>query len=398
MKAKEARVWLGFPPNTAGSARYALWRSEIGGFMQMHEIQNKKQAGATKWQTLKNFAIGHRLTRGYEQAYNGQDGVAKKLQEALETLLFDIRQKEAVKRKRSDAEEAALAIAASSSRAVVPSSSLQPARGFLPAQAQAQAQAPAQDQTQALAQALSVLVSALPPPQPTPRFSRGVLVSRIDPDTAGADPAMIPVLQRPWEGKGVICYMGMVHEGTIAHLISLGLRNVSTSPVRKVRDLIGSLRDPIFDDMGEISRPPMAVPLTTDDDVEAWLNESKAFPLRLMVLLERLPPDGVRLAPQSPPPPGWTHIDNQAFETVEEPTIESSDEEGPITRTKRRPGTRAAYQKRIERLRDRRARLQRHIEGLRMRQRERFPLPVENNRVAPEGDDEIREKEEEEEE
>ena len=239
--------------------------------MQMHEIQNKKQAGATKWQTLKNFAIGHRLIRGYEQAYNGQDGVAKKLQEALETLLFDIRQKEAVKRKRSNAEEAALAIAASFSKAVVPSSSLQPARGFLPAQAQAQAQAqaPAQDQTQALAQDLSVLVSALSPPQPTPCFSRGVLVSRIDPDTASADPAMIPVLQRRWEGRRVICYMGMVHESTIAHLMSLGLRNVSTSPVSWVRDLIGSLQDPFFDNMGEISRPPMAVPLTTDDDVEA---------------------------------------------------------------------------------------------------------------------------------
>src|SRR5947209_6656979 len=103
MKAKTARVWLGFPPNDIGSARYSLWRTEVGGYMQRHNICNKKQAGTAKWQALKDFAIRHRLTRGYQQAYSGEDSVARGVQTALKVLLFDIRQKEALKRKRSDA-------------------------------------------------------------------------------------------------------------------------------------------------------------------------------------------------------------------------------------------------------------------------------------------------------
>ena len=64
----------------------------------MHDIQNSTQAGTAKWQMVKDFAIGHRLTRGYEQAYNRVDEVGRSLQEALRVLLKDIRQKEALKR------------------------------------------------------------------------------------------------------------------------------------------------------------------------------------------------------------------------------------------------------------------------------------------------------------
>src|SRR5205085_1169820 len=79
MKTCQARVWLGFPrqkgdKTRSGNSRYTLWRSEIAGFMQMHDIQNSTQAGTAKWQMVKDFAIGHRLTRGYEQAYHGSPG------------------------------------------------------------------------------------------------------------------------------------------------------------------------------------------------------------------------------------------------------------------------------------------------------------------------------------
>src|SRR5437588_11921001 len=95
IKAKTARVWLGFPPNDTKSARYSLWRTEVGGYMQTHDIRNKKQAGTAKWQALKDFAIGHRLTRDYQQAYSGENSVARGPQTALKVLLFGSRPEEA---------------------------------------------------------------------------------------------------------------------------------------------------------------------------------------------------------------------------------------------------------------------------------------------------------------
>ena len=363
MKARTARVWLGVPPNDTGNARYSLWRTEVGGFMQTNDIRNKMQAGAAKWQMLKDYAIGHRLTRGYQQAYSGKDSVARDLQRALDVLLFDIRQKEALKRKRSDAEEAAFRVAVGPSQALILASSSQPAQNPSPP-----------------LPAMSVLAPgpALPPPQPTYRFSRGVLVSRIDPDELSEECATTPILDRPWEGNQVLCYMGMVNlnEGSIAHLISLALRRLPRTPARKVRDLLGALDDPTFNDQGKMIRRPKAVVLAEDEDVEGWLTETKATPLRLMVLLERLPPPGVMVAPQTPPPPGWSaHLDNQAFETVQEPTLESSDDEGPILRLKRRPATSEGYDQRLEKLRNRRARISRHIQDLMAQQKERFPSP-----------------------
>src|SRR5437588_10271004 len=64
---------------------------------------------------VKDFAIGHRLTRGYEQTYNRVDEVGRSLQEALRVLLKDIRQKEALKSTKSAAEEAVMGVQAYSS-------------------------------------------------------------------------------------------------------------------------------------------------------------------------------------------------------------------------------------------------------------------------------------------
>ena len=109
MNASEARVCLGFPPNTeSGNARYNLWRLEVVGFMQMQGYHNSIQAGTANWQKVKDFAIGHRLTHEFEQAYNGQDGVAGNLQRALDALLMDIWRKEALRRTRFAAEEGAV--------------------------------------------------------------------------------------------------------------------------------------------------------------------------------------------------------------------------------------------------------------------------------------------------
>ena len=338
--------------------------------MQTHDICNKKQAGTAKWQALKDFAIGHCLTRGYQQAYSGEDSVARGLQTALKVLLFNIRQKEALKRKRSDAEKTFMGVVASSSKALVVASSSQPPPIPLPS-----------------FPAMSFLAPALPPPQPTHHFSRGVLVSRIDPDEPFEECATTLVLKWPWEGSEVLCYMGMVNEGSIAHLISLALRKLPRTPARKVRDLLGALDDPIFDDEGKIAHRPKAVMLTEDEDVEGWLTESKATPLRLLVLLERLPPPEVMVAPQTPPPPDWSaHIDNQAFETVQEPTLESSDEEGPVLRLKRRPATSEAYDQRLEKMRNCRARISRHIQDLMAQKKARFPSPQPGQAGSDSGD------------
>ena len=127
--------------------------------------------------------------------------------------------------------------------------------------------------------------------------------------------------------------------------------------------------------------------LTEDEDVEGWLTESKATPLRLLVLLERLPPPEVMVAPQTPPPPGWSaHIDNQAFETVQEPTLESSDEEGPVLQLKRQPATSEAYDQWLEKMRNRRARISRHIQDLMVQKKARFPCPQPGQAGSDSGD------------
>ena len=279
--------------------------------MSENGIRSLTEAEAAKWQALKVFAIGHCLTIRYQYQYNRQTASAMMLQEALQSLLLDILQNEAKRRKPTLTEAARGARPASSSR--------QPVEVTLPSPS---------------------CVSA--PPASAPR---GVIVSRIDPDRdVGTRFASIPIHKRPWEGSGVFCYLGMVYESTISDLIRLGLRKLDGSPTRRVRDILGAMTNPVFHVSGIMTYPPQSVLLTEDEDVLAWLTVSKASPLRLLVLLERLPPEGSTVAPQTPPPPGWTHIDGSgAGATVEELIEDSGDSDfGPITRQKQRPAKRKA--------------------------------------------------------
>ena len=68
-----------------------MWHSDIKAFMAANDIMNLTQAGAAKWQSLQEFAMSHRLVRGYKQAFNGKDAIGAKLREALKAILFDIR-------------------------------------------------------------------------------------------------------------------------------------------------------------------------------------------------------------------------------------------------------------------------------------------------------------------
>src|SRR5437660_1951577 len=131
--------------------------------MQMHDIQNSTQAGTDKWRMVKDFAIGHRLTHGYEQAYNRVDEVGRNLQEALRVLLKDMRQKEALKRTKSAAEEAVMGVQADSSGKTSSSSRL-----------------PAPSLSPQSAEGWDILLGApLPSLQPPPPLSPRVICSRL---------------------------------------------------------------------------------------------------------------------------------------------------------------------------------------------------------------------------
>ena len=75
--------------------------------MSENDIQDKTQAGAAKWGELIDYAIGHRLIRAYRLAFKKTDAAGLKLQEAMKALLFDIRQKEAKRRRLAAQEDAA---------------------------------------------------------------------------------------------------------------------------------------------------------------------------------------------------------------------------------------------------------------------------------------------------
>jgi hypothetical protein len=229
-----------------------------------------------------------------------------------------------------------------------------------------------------------------PSSSPTRSAGRGVIVHRIDPDghEAGSlflsgECAAVEVMERPWVGGKVLTYPGVVYNATIPHLVSLALRKLAkkkpddSEGPRKVRNLLGAMADPAPGE-GIYSNPSASILLTEDEDVEGWLLTSKADPLRLLVILEREPAPGGIIAPQTPPPSGWTHIDNAAFETVQEPSFESSDDDGPVLRTKRRPHTREAYERRIEKLKGRRNRFRDHIRDLEAQMEERFPAEEDN--------------------
>src|SRR5437588_7086656 len=93
------------------------------------------------------------------------------------------------------------------------------------------------------------------------------------------------------------------------------------------------------------------------------------------------------VAPQTPPPPSWSaHIDNQAFETVQEPTLESTDEEGPVLRLKRRPATSKAYDQRLEKMRNRGACISRYIQDLMVQKKACVPSPQAGQAGSDSGD------------
>ena len=71
--------------------------------------------------------------------------------------------------------------------------------------------------------------------------------------------------------------------------------------------------------------------LTQIQDDEAWLDMTEEKPPHLLVILERSPPLVRIEAPQTPPPDDWSHIDNDAYQTILEPQDASLNDEGPIT-------------------------------------------------------------------
>ena len=72
--------------------------------MTQHGIVNQTQAGAEKWDELKEHPISHQFARGYKASYlKGRNSAA--LQEALQTLLMDIRANESKKRNIAAAED-----------------------------------------------------------------------------------------------------------------------------------------------------------------------------------------------------------------------------------------------------------------------------------------------------
>jgi len=361
MKATEARMLLGFPNDETHNPRYSLWRLEVLAYMQANGIKHQTQAGTALWKGLQDYAIGHQMTQGYKEAYNGTDAIAQRLQEALQVLLFDIRAK--MTRKRKDATKSNKVLG-------LPPASTKRSRV---------AAAAAASDAAALGPALGPALPFAGPPAFVPR---GVIVYLTDPaEVVGASRGTIPVLERQWGGRGVLRYVGMVYEPTMEHLVSLALRKLEGGPKRGVRNLLGAMADPVLGASGVVTQSPDSTLLVDDEDVEGWLATTTASPLRLLAILERSVTTAGRAASQTPPPHGWQHIDNEAFGTVDEP-VETSDE-APATKKRRRPTSRKGYEQRLERLRGRQSRLGEHIAELEGQLRNRFPSPVPSTPNSP---------------
>ena len=182
----------------------------------------------------------------------------------------------------------------------------------------------------------------------------------------------ITILDRQWWGKRLFRFTGMVYKPTLAHIVSLALRKCDRRPMRRVRNLLGALANPSVGTGGTLTQIPDSVVLYDDEDVEGWLATTQAIPLRLLAILERLPADGETSARQTPPPPGCKHIDNEAFEALDEP-LDTCDEDGPVTKKRRCPAMKKGYEQRLERLRQRQGRLEDHIKELERQLLDRFP-------------------------
>src|ERR1700754_1108651 len=72
--------------------------------MGQNGIISQTQAGAEKWDALKLYAISHQFACSYKALYlKGRNSAA--LQEALQTLLMDIRAKQSKRRKIAAVED-----------------------------------------------------------------------------------------------------------------------------------------------------------------------------------------------------------------------------------------------------------------------------------------------------
>jgi hypothetical protein len=369
MLASTARNLLGFPEKENG--RYNVWRTEIAGFMAQNNIENQTQAGAEKWAEVRDFAISHRYARGYKAGYTKGKNSAT-LQEALTTILADIRAKESKKRKIAAAEDAARGMGDIDPQNEEEAAAGERRRiGLLP---------PVGGPRGAIGLASGAL---LPPP-------RSVLVHRIDPERGGGV-AAVEVENRPWSGRNVFVFPGMIYAHTVADLLSLGLRHLDIepgSPPRRVRNLLGAINNSRFNPLNkkEMVENPDFVMLTQSEDVEAWLDMTEAKPLRLLVILERLPPPAGIEAPQTPPPDDWSHIDNDAYQTILEPQDASSNDEGPITKRRRLPASEKTFRRRLQKLRLRRNRISEHVAEMEEIFHERFPGPGDGQEGGEEGE------------
>src|ERR1700710_197306 len=109
-------------------------------------------------------------------------------------------------------------------------------------------------------------------------------------------------------------------------------------------------------------------------------------PHRLLVILECLsPPAGIE-APQTPPPDDWSHIDNDAYQTILEPQDASSNDEGLITKRRRLPASEKTFRRRLQKLHLRRNRISEHVAEMEDIFNERFPRPGDGQEGGEEGE------------
>ena len=359
MLASQASLLLGFPDTPNQNSRYLVWRSDISGYMGQNGIISQTHAGAEKLDALKLYSISHQFARSYKASYlKGRNSAA--LQEALQTLLMDIRAKQSKRRKIAAVEDVL--------------------RGA------GKGGEPQDEDDAALEERKRV---ELPPPAggsgPGPSLSqelilpqrRSVLVHRIDPEAISASGvADIEILDHAWAGNGVFIYPGMVYAHTIADLITLATMHLEPEePPRRERNLLGAITDPIYDpdDHRKIIGAPDCVMMTLNGNVESWILMSRSDPLRLMLILARQTAANGLEAPQTPCPDGWSHIDNEVFETTEEPQDITSGDEGPVTKKQRLPRSDKGWQVRLQGLRNRRDRTVEYINDLEQKYLERHP-------------------------
>ena len=156
----------------------------------------------------------------------------------------------------------------------------------------------------------------------------------------------------------------MIFAPTTADLISMATADKpmdSKGSSRCVRNFLGAITDSVFDDSGDprvdpeaIVKKPRFIMMTRNEHVEAWLEMSKASPLRLLVNLKRIPPAGALSPPGTPSPEGWTIVDLEAFDVTLEPVEASSEDEEPVTRKRHMPRTDAGWQSRLRKIQARR--------------------------------------------